>query len=119
MRYIGILLDLLRPLGLQRRFRRLVQVGDHGFDPPRHSLHWVCRPQARLPKILQLGFFLSSSLERCFFFVCVRAVHKHSTLMLALTVPVRRTAGVSHAAPGASSTDVSNCRPYLAWSYLS
>src|ERR1700742_2693731 len=119
MRYIGILLDLLRPLGLQRRFRRLVQVEDHGFDPPRHSLHWVCHPQARLQRNFQLAFHLSSSWDRCCHLRSDRAVHKHSTLMLALTVPVRWTAGVSHAAPGASSTDVLNCRPYLAWSYLS
>src|SRR6201999_1445043 len=118
MRYIGILLDLLLPPGLQRHFRHLVQVGDHGFDPPRHSLHWVCHLQAWLQRILQLACHLSSSWDRCCHLHSDWAVHKHSTLVLALTVPVKWTVGVSHAVPNASSTHVLNCKPYLAWSYL-
>src|ERR1700742_4026714 len=118
MRDIGILLDLLLPPGLQRHFCRLVQVGDHGFEPPRHSLHWVCRLQARLQRTLRLACHLSSSWDRCCHSHSDQAVHKHSTLVLALTVPVERTVGVFHAVPNASLTGVSNFRPYLAWNYL-
>src|ERR1700742_4793408 len=117
MRYIGILLDLLLPPGLQRYYRRLAQMGDQDFDPPRHSLHWVCHLQARLQRTLQLACHLSSFWDRCCYLHSNRAVCKHSTLVLALTVPVTWTAGVFHTVPTASLTDVSNCRPYWAWSY--